>query len=251
MALVCASPAMAQKSKKAVKKTATTTTAPVKTVELPNDAELLAKAQAGDAEAQYNIARAYDKGTLGVQVNLDEAFKWYCLSAEQGYVYAQYALAICYQYGEDTEENYTKANELFKKTFATFEERAKQGEAKAQNYLGRHYNFGFATDKNLEEAAKWYQKSAENGQADAQFDLAYCYHFGALGLAVSKKEAIKWYKKAGEQDHAEAQYNVGLFYENGYGVTKNINNALEWYKKAARNGNGLAKSALRNLGSTW
>lgn len=50
---------------------------------------------------------------------------------------------------------------------------------------------------------------------------------------------------------AEAQYNVGLFYENGYGVTKNINNALEWYKKAARNGNSLAKSSLKRLGSTW
>ena len=33
-------------------------------------------------------------------------------------------------------------------------------------------------------------------------------------------EAVRWYRKAAEQGHAEAQYNLGSCYDNGDGVAK-------------------------------
>ena len=45
---------------------------------------------------------------------------------------------------------------------------------------------------------KWYTKSAEQGFADAQCNLASCYQKGE-GVSQDIEEAVKWWKKAAEQ----------------------------------------------------
>jgi len=50
--------------------------------------DLLA-AQAGSAQAQYNLGMAYEHG-LGVPQNDKEALKWYQLAAKQGFLKARY-----------------------------------------------------------------------------------------------------------------------------------------------------------------
>ena len=54
------------------------------------------------------------------------------------------------------------------------------------------------------EAAKWYQKAAEQGYAEAQFSLGQCYFYGN-GVNKNKFEAAKWYQKAADQGHEAAQ----------------------------------------------
>ena len=49
------------------------------------------------------------------------------------------------------------------------------------------------------------QKSAEQGFAPAQFELAEMYYYGN-GTVQNTDEAIKWYKKSAEQGNAKAQY---------------------------------------------
>ena len=64
---------------------------------------LRAKAEKGDAIAEYNLALAYHNGD-GVTKDDAEAVKWYGKAAEQGYVPAQYSLSIMYSedgYGVD------------------------------------------------------------------------------------------------------------------------------------------------------
>lgn len=39
-------------------------------------------------------------------------------------------------------------------------------------------------------------------------------------------------KNKAEQGNAEAQYNLGICYDNGYGIEKNIEEAVKWYRKA-------------------
>jgi len=46
-------------------------------------------------------------------------------------------------------------------------------------------------------------KAAEQGNADAQYDLGAMYNFGE-GMEQDNAEAIKWFLKAAEQDHADA-----------------------------------------------
>lgn len=57
------------------------------------------KAQAGNAEAQYNLAGAYFNGE-GVARDPRQGLVWLRKSAEQGYVWAEKALGVMYEKGE-------------------------------------------------------------------------------------------------------------------------------------------------------
>ena len=55
------------------------------------------------------------------------------------------------------------------------------------------------------------QKSAEQGDAEAQYRLGWMYYKGE-GVAQSFETARKWHEQAATQGNAEAQYNLGLMY---------------------------------------
>jgi len=45
-------------------------------------------------------------------------------------------------------------------------------------------------------------------------------------------EAVKWLRKAARQGYPEAFYQLGICYENGEGVERDLNRAEAWYSKA-------------------
>ena len=63
------------------------------------------------------------------------------------------------------------------------------------------------------------------------------------------EEAVKWWQKAAEQGYAEAQYNMGICYYSGTGITRDYTEAVKWYRKAAEQGYVLAEEALSRLNS--
>ena len=87
------------------------------------------------------------------------------------------------------------------------------------------------------------KKAAEQGDAQAQFNLGNCYAKGE-GVNKNLKEAAYWYRKAAEQDLAEAQFTLGRCYYNGYGIDKDFKEATYWYRKAAEQGLAKAQAAL-------
>ena len=69
------------------------------------------------------------------------------------------------------------------------------------------------------------------------------YSYGE-GVPQDYKKAIEWYQKAAEQGHADAQYNLGWIYEKGRGVSADNYKALEWYEKAAVQGVAMAQEGI-------
>ena len=51
--------------------------------------------------------------------------------------------------------------------------------------------------------------------AEAQCDLGGCYYDG-YGVEKDLSEAVKWYRKAADQGLADAQCMLGFYYEYGY-----------------------------------
>ena len=47
---------------------------------------------------------------------------------------------------------------------------------------------------------------------------------------------MKWYRLAADQGDQNAQYHLGLCYEYGKGVKKDMKQAVKWYRKAAEQG---------------
>ena len=64
-------------------------------------------------------------------------------------------------------------------------------------------------------------------------------------------EAVKWFRKAAEQGHADAQYHLGWCYRKGEGVPQDTAEAVKWWRKAARQGNFRAQYWLKDLGEKW
>jgi TPR repeat protein len=62
------------------------------------------------------------------------------------------------------------------------------------------------------------------------------------------KKAVELYRKAAAQEYASAQYNLGVCYELGKGIKKNMKIAVELYRKAAAQGEDRAMQALEEPG---
>ena len=56
-------------------------------------------------------------------------------------------------------------------------------------------------------AVREWQPLAQQGDAAAQFSLGYM-HYAGQGVAQDYSEGLKWYRKAAEQGDADARYNV-------------------------------------------
>ena len=75
-------------------------------------------------------------------------------------------------------------------------------------------------------------RAAEQGDADAQYNLGVMYYDGR-GVTQDYAEAVKWYRLAAEQDIAKAQSQLGYMYANGQGVPQDYVLAHMWFNLAA------------------
>jgi S1-C subfamily serine protease len=108
------------------------------------------------------------------------------------------------------------------------------------------YDDGKGLPKNEVEAAKWYRRAAEQGDAFAQKHLGIKYENGE-GLPKNEVEAAKWYRRAAEQGDAFAQMLLAAMYEDGKGLPKNEVEAAKWYRRAAERGEAFAQQHLGGM----
>ena len=64
------------------------------------------------------------------------------------------------------------------------------------------------------------------------------------GVPQSDEEAIRWYRKSVDRGDAEAQYRIGTMYLKGRSVERDLKKAAEWYMKAAEQGHEKAIEAI-------
>lgn len=109
--------------------------------------------------AQHNIGLMYAKGD-GVRQDFQEAFKWFRLSAEQGFADAQDNMGDAYFRGEGVPRDYRKAFEWYRMS-------AVNGYNKGQHNLALMYLNGYGVRKNREEAKAWFSRACQSGLGKA------------------------------------------------------------------------------------
>ncbi|KAG0224578.1 hypothetical protein BGW41_005044 [Actinomortierella wolfii] len=199
---------------------------------------LEARAQGGDIKAQVALALKYEYGT-GTQQNYSEAHKWYFRAAALGSQEARHKLLSFNYDGRITLQSREAVVHWFETT-------AEQGDVDVQSALGWMYQNGQGVNKDYNKALYWYSKSAQHGNAEAQNSLGWMYQHGQ-GVKKSYQEAISWYTKAAKQGHAAAQNSLGGIYRNGMGVVPNLNEAIQWYHKSAEQGYAEAQYNLGGM----
>ncbi len=120
-----------------------------------------AKAEAGDAEAQFKLTMCYFNGD-GVPKSQNDALGWCAKAAKQGLAPAQYALGNAYA------NTYFSSTRDFDEAAKWYRKAAEQGFAKAQSILGSYYAAGKGMAKNKVQACKWFYLAASQGDKDAK-----------------------------------------------------------------------------------
>ena len=88
-------------------------------------------------------------------------------------------------------------------------------------------------------ALQGWENLAENGDAEAQYNLGNLYRVGH-GFTENDKTAVKWYTFAAKQGHASAQYFLGWMYADGEGVIQDNVRAHMWLNISASSENKTA-----------
>jgi len=76
-------------------------------------------------------------------------------------------------------------------------------------WCGDVHRAGIGVKKDEAQAADWYRKAAELGEARAKSQLGYMYHTGA-GVPKDEDAAVAWYCKAAAQGHSRALANLEI-----------------------------------------
>lgn len=218
------------------------------------DAKLVEDAKNGNPEAQNNLGLFYINNG-----NQKEALHWWELSAKQDYVMAKanlgesyfrnkdyatalkwlipaanggssnaaYRLAICYRNGFGIDKNIHEA--LKWSTTA-----AKAGQKSAYLFTGSIYEREF---DDAENAAIWYKRAADNGDAQALNWL------GAESMKSGDTDTgFSYFMQAAKKGLPQAQFNVGVAYYNN----EDYDAAKVWLDKAAKQGYAKAIEMLKS-----
>lgn len=72
-----------------------------------------------------------------------------------------------------------------------------------------------AVDYEKEFRFHHFQTAAQEGDAEAQYQLGVYYSKRSSGILMSFEESLKWMKLAAEQGHAKANFHLGSWYLHG------------------------------------
>jgi uncharacterized protein len=237
------------------------------------------KAEAGDAESQYNLGMAYHAGNRGVPEDLNLAFKWYSTAAQKGHISATAALGYMYEEGLGVGKNLPEALKWYLKA-------AEQGDSHAAYKLGMMYNFGHGVLIDYVEAYAWFLaagredfgrakelrvKMADDHVSRAELRFETILR-GISKVTLTKAEeggpqeklrhgmillslreypsAMKWFLVLARRGNPEAQRMVGIMYLNGLGVEINYNNYAEayaWFNLALVGGDSGSREQIEQL----
>ncbi|KAI8885892.1 HCP-like protein, partial [Backusella circina FSU 941] len=117
---------------------------------------------------------------------------------------------------------------------------AKRDYSEAEYRLGRCFMNGWGIPMDMDKAIEMFKLASYHFHPVAMYKVGFQYHYGLSRLGIDYEKAKAWYLKSAQFNVAKAQYNIGVIYEMGLGVPKDLNVAVLWYEKSAQLGFFLA-----------
>lgn len=249
--------------------------------------QLINDAENGNIEAQYNLGLFYEKSERTIEnlpglksVEKSEAVKWYKIAAKNGHADAQYQLGKIFEFSEMIRRLARPVYGAYpwEECIKYFKQAANKGHILAQYALGARYKHYISIvaeypgnahemdqesetfydnayydetiiDKWRAEACRWLLLAADNGNLDAQLELAISYAGGELFQQDYVEAARRFHivESSAQSSDARLQFKIGKAYKLGEGTPKDILEAVKWFKKAAMKGHNYAQVELANI----
>jgi TPR repeat protein len=131
----------------------------MKRTEPPRVAALRRRAEADDANAQYELGCCYYEGEE-VDRDYAEALKWYRAAAGQGHNSGLCDVGFCYRNGHGVEQDYAAAIPFYQRA-------ANQGCPTGAYWLAYAYEHGQGVPRDAGKAKHWYHIAHSRGDSDA------------------------------------------------------------------------------------
>jgi len=133
-----------------------------------------------------------------------------------------------------------------------------QGDMNAQHLMAEAYRWGNGVEQNPIESLRLYKEAADQGHAQAAFDLYFLLLPEATAapaqmqaLAKDRSASQKYldlaldrFRKLADRGEVEAMMNLGFLFHLGLGVGMDGSEAIRWYSKAFEAGNLGAANGL-------
>ncbi|MGG9999890.1 tetratricopeptide repeat protein [Pseudovibrio ascidiaceicola] len=237
-------------------------------VEIIDFDALRLQAEQGDADAQYQLGRAFWAGE-GVALNYEKAFYWLTKANEQEHVDARVPLATMYERGYHVFADYKRAAELYF-------EASQQGDDWALAQLATMYISGEGVKKDVnyglkllhqladlehyaalvylgdyaeeglegiapdyEQAAEYFERARDAGSNIAASRLADMIYAGRLG-DVDMERVFALLEEDLSYHSLNAAISLAEIYLDGTEVPKDVAKALEYFELAAEWGSSYA-----------
>ncbi len=193
---------------------------------------LSTKAEAGDAEAQWELGSWIEdgfvdrNGAVVVPEDRRAALSWFRRSAESGNANAQLHLGVYLSGGTCTRRDDVKALFWFKSAL-------RQGSSVAAGNIASVYR----ERKDHRRALFWYERAAAGGDGDALVEVGIQYYAGQ-GVRRNPKHAVQCFRRAirskniSQAGRELAMFHLGVAYRQGQGVNQSNANALRWLSTA-------------------
>lgn len=204
--------------------------------------DLREKAKEGDAVAQYKTGYRLIEGKT-VAKDLKEGCKWLEASAKASNPHAQLLLADLYGRGEGVQKDYEIAVSWYQKA-------AKARHPEALYKMGLLMITTRKDADSISAGEDYIRTAANNGNVNAQYELALLYARGSEDFHVDGEESIRWLKEAAKKGHLTSLNLLGYLYANGTADKKvkvDEEEAIKYWKQAADREFPEAQYNLANL----
>lgn len=125
--------------------------------------------------------------------------------------------------------------------------KAENGDIDAMAMVGDCYNRGFHTEKNEQEAHKYYKMAADKGHVQANLMVAIDLLNG-IGTAKDKKLGTKYLQVAADGGAAYAQYLLASLYKIGeIGFFGREQKAMKYFEMASKQGDAKSQVELADM----
>jgi TPR repeat protein len=205
---------------------------------------LLAHAEDGDAEAEYELACYFTHGCKDlsgktiVKHSVKFAAELTRRAALRGLPSAQLALSTLLEYGRGLERDPAQALVWLKKA-------ARAGNGSAANNIAIMYR----ENGKPRLAVQWFRMAVESGDDDALIQLGVHEYWG-IGVRADHRHAVASFKRATKSRHIteagrdDAFFYLGVAYLEGKGIRQSSASAIKMLERANRDNDHPAAARL-------
>jgi len=157
-------------------------------------------------------------------------------AADGGNATAQFQLGISYLDAGQT-----------KKGLKYVRQAANQNQPAAQYRLAKLYEAGIGVTADPDMARELTERAARSGNRIAMHDLGLYYAEGRGGVERNLPTALSWFEKAAERGVVDSQYNLGILMGSTPEIPKDMVSSLFWFSVAAAQGDQFAGNQLETI----